>query len=199
MGPLNLHIRRGETFRKVLRWGVGPMVYKAITGATKTAPCVLTVPQHGVPQGWLVAVTNVVGMTDLNAENDPPVASDYRRATVRTPDTIELNGVNAAGYRPYQSGGYLQFFTPVDLTSFRARMQVRAGIDDVDVLLELTTENGGIVIDPDAYTIVLAIPATQTETLAFDPAVYDLEMVGSDGSVTRLAAGTIDTDQDVTR
>lgn len=34
--------------------------------------------------------------------------------------------------------------SPVDLTGYTARMQVRGEIDDEEALVELTTENGGI-------------------------------------------------------
>jgi hypothetical protein len=51
---------------------------------------------------------------------------------------------------------------PMDFTGCKARMQVRAEIDGTVVLLELTTENGGIVLGAEPGAIDLYISATDT-------------------------------------
>lgn len=89
--------------------------------------------------------------------------------------------------------------TPVDLTGYTARMQVRQDIDDEDPLLELTTENGGIVLGDAAGTIQLVLTATQTAGLDFDSAVYDLELVSGAGRVRRLMRGVVTLSREVTR
>lgn len=69
---------------------------------------------------------------------------------------------------------------PVDLTDITARMQVRADVADDDVVFDLTTENGGILILSPATEGKYAIFLTPTQTLGVCPdhekrsLVYDL-------------------------
>lgn len=173
---LHLSISQGKTFSKSLRWGGGRKLYKPITGATKAAPCVLTSAAHGVPDGWAFKISDVVGMLDLNSESR--LDNDgYYIATVTGVNTIELSNVNALGFKPYASGGVIELNEPVDLTGYTARLQIRKSIKAPDVLLELTTENGGISINVPAYTITLNISATATAALTWTEGVYELEMV----------------------
>lgn len=71
--------------------------------------------------------------------------------------------------------------TPMDLTGWTARMQLRSSMTADEVALELTTENGGIVIDEENSTLTILILDDQTSALAIDNAktkyVYDLEIV----------------------
>ena len=87
---------------------------------------------------------------------------------------------------------------PVDLTGRTARMQVRASVDSPDVLLSLTTANGGIVLGGTAGTIDLLVSANDTAALSFTSGVFDLEMV-SGGYVERLAYGQVIVVPEVTR
>lgn len=100
--------------------------------------------------------------------------------------------------------------SPVDVSGYTARMQIRRTIDATDVLLELTTENGGITLGPSPvppaapdYNILLEIQAAATATL---PATlddhkwrYDLELVPAGGKVVRLLMGKLVVSLEVTR
>lgn len=98
---------------------------------------------------------------------------------------------------------------PINLTGFIARMQIRPSIDSTTVLLELTTENGGITLGGAAGTIDLLADADATALLDFSPStpaalaagagVYDLELEAADGEVTRLLQGNVVLDPEVTR
>lgn len=96
--------------------------------------------------------------------------------------------------------------TPVDLTGMTARMQVRETINATEELLELTTENGGIVLGDEDGTIDLLISADDTEDLAPTITtginakfpVYDLELINGD-EVTRLFEGRFEIVAEVTR
>lgn len=189
---VNLTILQGSTYRKVFRYGGRPLVYKPITGATKAAPCVLTVASHGVPDGWPIVVQSVRGMEDLNSEAP-------RVATVRDSNTIELNDTNALDFDSYAGGGTIVYSTPVDLTGYTARAQIRESIESTDVILSLTTENDGIEIDVEASSVTLVLTPTQTAALDFDAAVYDLEMVSADGQVTRIVFGSVELSLETTR
>lgn len=79
--------------------------------------------------------------------------------------------------------------TVFDLTDYTARMQVRESHSSEDVVLELTTENGGISIDgEDGVVWLLASPET---TAALDDAeyVFDIEIISPGGTVTRSVEG----------
>ena len=89
--------------------------------------------------------------------------------------------------------------TPVDLTGCTARMQVRTAINSPDVLLELTTENGRIVLGGAAGTVVLTVDAATTESIDWLYGVYDLEVVTASGFVRRLLYGAVSVSPGVTR
>lgn len=199
MAPIeqNLTILQGKTFEAVVKWETEPVVYKAITGITQAAPARITCVGHGVPNGWRVAVVSAKGMTQINAENSPPRSSEYVPATVIDSDTLDLNSVNSSLFKPYTSGGYVQYYTPKDLTGYTARMTIKDEIGGT-ALLSLTTANSRIALDNTAKTITLTVDAADTETIDWTTGVYDLELVGSDGSVTALMYGTVSVSEEVT-
>ena len=193
----------GSTWGCVVRWGTTPIVRKPITNIDLSlgAPR-LSVSSHGLFEGWGVAVYGVKSPRQINAVNNPPEGSDYHSATVIDTGTIELNDVtpvdeNGQEWPAYTSGGFIQYDTPVDLTGYTARMSIKDKIGGA-VLHSLTTENGGIVIDPAAKTILLSIPAATTEDFTWSRGVYDLEMVSSAGKVTRIISGRIALSREVT-
>lgn len=193
----NLTFYQGKTFSLALRWETGPINYKAITAITQTAPARVTAPSHGIPDGWRVAIVSVKGMTQINAENAPPRPKDHHKATVVDSNTIEFNDINAAEFKAYQSGGYLQFNTPVSMVGMTARMSVKDKAGGTQ-LLSLTTENDRIVIDDAAKTITLNLSAADTALITWKRGVYDLELVSADGEVTGLLSGEVTVTQEVT-
>lgn len=183
---------QGSTFSEILRWESSKKVYKTITGISNAAPCIITSTGHGLPNGWRVKVTNVLGMTEINN------TEEYYLGTYVDANTVELNAVNSVGYKTYTSGGILEYNQPVDLTGYTARMQIRLKVDDTEIIHELTTENGGITINTSTYTLTLTIPAATTTLFTFTTAVYSLELV-SGSVVTPFVNGTITMYKEVTR
>lgn len=192
-----LQIVKGKTFNTVLRWAQPHYIYKQISAISQTAPVSITATAHGVPEGWSVAIASVRGMTQINAKNYPPDVEDYTPATVVDPNTITLNAINAADYKTYTSGGYVQYRAPVDLTGYTARMTVKDRVGGTE-LFSLTTENSRIVIDNTVKTIVLTISATDTASIDWSRGVYDLELVSSGGQVTALLNGSVSVSEEVT-
>lgn len=190
---INFKLYQGSTFSEVLRWESSLKTYVPITGISKSAPIVITAPAHGAPVEWRVKFTNILGMTDLNS-NDA-----YYQATSVTSDTITINEINSLGFKTYASGGIVEYNTPIDLTGFKARMQVRSKVDSSTVIIELTTENDYIVINNINKTINLVIPATVTSAFNFSTAVYSLELVSTGGQVTPFCEGSITLIKEVTR
>jgi len=88
---------------------------------------------------------------------------------------------------------------PVDLTGCTARMQVRQKVESTDVLLSLTTENGGIILGGTAGTVTIYLSATATAALTWKSGVYDLEIEFGTGDVRRLLAGAVVVSPEVTR
>lgn len=196
MKPHDLHIRQGSTFSRVLRWGAGPLVYKAITGISQGAPARVNAVGHGIPDGWQVAIVSVQGMTEINAPHSPPVPSDFVQATLVDSSHIDLNSVNSAGFTTYDSGGYVMFYTPVDLTGYTARMEIKDHIGGT--VLATFTSADAIAIDPTGCTITLTISATATAAYTWEDGVYDLELVSPGGVVTALLCGDVHLREEVT-
>lgn len=186
-----LVIAQGKTFARTFRWAAKPFLYKAISAITKAAPARLTVTGHLIPSGWRVAVVSVLGMRQINAANDPPLQSEYRRATVVDANTIELNEVNASQFSTYTSGGYLQMYTPVDLTGFMVRMTIRDKVGGT-ALLELDSDElGGIALDNTAKTITITIDAETTAAMTWTSGVYEIEAESAGGVVSPITRGSI--------
>lgn len=186
---LDLHIVQGSTLRDTLRLMQPRYEYRPIT-ALGGSPLRLTV-DHGLPGNWLAWVEGVNGMQGVNrsARTERP-----HRITVVDASMLEINALSAFGLNP--SGGQLIYKPPVDLTGAAARMQIREQIDGA-VLLELTTENGGLAISAPG-TITRTLSATQTAALAWTEAVYDLEVQYPDGTVQRYLQGAVTVSREVT-
>ena len=80
---------------------------------------------------------------------------------------------------------------PVNLTGYTAKLQVRATVDAVAVLLELSTENGGIVLGGKSGRIDLYISGAATTALNWTTGVYDLILIPPNGRPRRLVEGTM--------
>ncbi len=198
-GTKDLSLVAGTSFSLVLRWESAPILRKAITAiSVATGAPRITVDGHGIPDGWRVAVTGVKGMTELNAEDPARLRdSDYHQATVIDANVIELNEVNGADFRPWTSGGVVQWNTPVSLAGFTGRLRVedRHGgtllasnlvADDPLDILEL-------LIDDTLKTVTAVFPAAATTALAGKSGVWEVEMVSGDATpvVTQLLRGTV--------
>lgn len=92
--------------------------------------------------------------------------------------------------------------TPVNLISATARMHVISSLDDPAILLTLTTENGGVTLGGDTGSIDLYIPASITETITWEDAIYDLEIIlpaTPEPDVRRLVYGPVHVSREATR
>lgn len=88
-----------------------------------------------------------------------------------------------------------------DLTDYTARMQIRQYVNSTSTEDELTTANGRITISQPStyYVISLIFPNATTEAYTFNTAVYDLEIIDSSSTVTRILQGKITLSKEVTR
>jgi len=88
--------------------------------------------------------------------------------------------------------------TPWNLTSYVARMQVRAAAGASSTLLSLTNGNG-ITLGGAAGTVAISVPATTTAGLIPGRHVYDFELESAGGEVWRVIEGKFTVKQEVTR
>lgn len=196
---LDITIRRGATYQLPIMWEGPRLIYKPIETIANSAPVRITVPEHGLPDGWMVAVANARGLIELNAAGNPPRDNEFRAAVVLDASTIELNKVNAAGYKTHtRSTGQLVYYEPaLPVTSAKARMQVKSKIGGEELYL-LTTENGRIVLDPVRMRIVLIFAADAFVSAPWRTAVYDLEVEDASGVVTPIIYGAFALTDEVT-
>lgn len=195
-----LEIRKGKTYAHVLRWGMEPFVYAPITGISKTAPMVVDAPAHGLVDGWPAAIVSVLGMTEANASKEPPALpapKDYHQSTVVDADTVEFNRINAAGFKAYKSGGYLQYYTPGNLVGATPRMvvwdkpggSIIASSDPAHV----TAGAAELELDVDLAlnTIVFTFTDEVTSAITQSSATFEAEITDAAGATHYLDDGEI--------
>jgi hypothetical protein len=90
---------------------------------------------------------------------------------------------------------------PILLRGYTARMQVRKTADSDVVILELTTENGGISLGASDGNIDLYITDEVMATIPEDKYIYDLELVAPNSElyVYKLIQGNFVVRAEVTR
>jgi hypothetical protein len=193
---ISYKIYQGSTFQETLRWESETKQYAPITAISTAAPCVITTGSaHGVPLNWRIRVTGVNGMKDINTVSE----DSYYLVTGKTSTTLTLNQVNSAAYGAYTSGGIVEYNTPIPITGYTALMQIRETLESTTVIHEMSTANGGIVIDPLNYTISLNISSAVTGTFNFDSAVYSCELTDNQNNVIPFLTGNISLVKEVTR
>ena len=117
---------------------------------------------------------------------------------MQSPGLLNLSCYQGASFDytlTWQTGG-----TPVNLSGYTARMQVRDSYDGGSAIVNITSGTG-ITLGGTAGTILLELTATQTAAIDATPSgqyVYDLELV-SGSTVTRLVEGTFIVSPEVTR
>lgn len=189
----DLTIRKGQTFRLPIFWESEPFITVPIASINRSASVqIVTQAPHGMPDGWRAAVVDAQGLTDLNAKANPPAKSDFRQVRRIDATTIEFNGISSAGFKKAHvaATGFVQFYTPHDLSGYTARMSIKDKVGGTE-LLSLTTDNGGIEIDESNSVIWLVIDAADAAAIAWKSGGYDLELVAPDGTVTAILTGKV--------
>lgn len=88
--------------------------------------------------------------------------------------------------------------TPIDITGYSARMQIRQTYDTDPVISLTSASGGGIVLGGATGTIDITIGANTTDDIEIRRGRYDLELELA-GVVTRLIQGGVDISREVTR
>ena len=194
-----LDLVRGKTFSLPIRWQEKEIfVAKAISGiSTATGFPRLTVPSHGVPQGWNIAVFGVAAPKQVNAKNNPPRDADYTKATVVDANTIELNLVipvddNGRDWAAYTSGGFVIYRQPRPLSGATARVKIKDRVGGT-VLLSTEIDDApnnliSATVDDTNKSITVEISASVTQALSWGKGVWEVEVESSAGKVDSLIA-----------
>lgn len=133
----------------------------------------------------------------------PPSTTGVRAVAAGRYDILFERGADFERLITVVEGG-----SPLDLTGYDARMQVRRSHVEDDVIIELTIANGRITFPvPTAGQIRLSVPGADHATAGvggvllpptFD-GVHDLELVTPGGGITRLIQGAFMISPEVTR
>jgi hypothetical protein len=158
-----------------------PSLY--ITGATQAAICVITSPNHNLKDGSIIAISNVVGMTELNG-------NIYRVSNPQT-NTFEIQeldandnfiDVDSTGFSAYVENGLIQVrnnikiqtkkFNPFINTGYQVRLRSIDFFLEFSSGLEFTTR---VYLDENNNEFVEAIiilPETNILNKVWYPAYY---------------------------
>jgi hypothetical protein len=82
-----------------------------------------------------------------------------------------------------------------DLTGFKAVMAAKRSYNAVDQIVNLTTENGGIVLGGPNGTIDLLLTAAQTKVIYIYQGIYQLDLISPGGDIIRFLEGYLDVKQ----
>lgn len=181
MDAKEILIERGKLFTIIVRWETEPIVRKAITAVSlATGAPRLTVPSHGIPDGWKGEVYGVEGMKPINDVGEQSL-------TVIDVNTIELNKVmpvddNGKMWPAYTSGGFIQINTPKDIANYTPVIDFKDKVGGT-VWLSSQVANAPLDVitataDNATKTITLRIPATDTEAIpmTIKKGIAELEM-----------------------
>lgn len=164
------------------------LIYKQpaqITNIVGNGTTVTVTADNGLTPGQIVDIDGVIP-SEFNLQN----------VTVATASASQFTVTNGATGL-YISGGLAT--APYNITGFTARMQLRSLPDSPDVVLNLTTENGGIAITGPQGLIEVHATAAQTTAIDEGPYYYDIEIQSNSGIVTRVAQGQAIVSAEVTR
>lgn len=176
--PYALILVQGKRFQKVFRWPQDVKIYKQISAMPQKVPVRFTVTGHGVPDGWTVRVTGVRGPSQINDRD--------LKATVVDANTVEFNSLNAGDMPDWVSGGYLEYFQPVDLTGYSGQVMLKESVTDAAAALEISTSNGRMIIDAANSKITFDVPAADLAAMTKFNGIWDWEMTKAGVTVSPL-------------
>jgi len=156
-----------------------------ITNIVANGTVVTVTANNGFAPGQIVSIDGVLP-NQFNLQN---VTVGFANAT-----SFEVtNGATGV----YISGGLAT--CPADLTNYTAALQLRTEPQSTNYVLNLTTQNGGIVITGPTGEIAVHATHTQTGAINEGPYYYDLEIYSDTGVTTRVAQGQAIVSAQVTR
>ncbi len=89
--------------------------------------------------------------------------------------------------------------SPLDLTGFKARAQMREEYESTNAFLTFTSDDSTITLGGVDGTVILKASATNTAAIIVDSGVWDLELVDPTGEVQQVLYGSVTIRQEATR
>lgn len=132
-----------------LRVSTATAAADTITGITAASPPVVTAVAHGISNGAIVTVASVAGMIEVN-DRAFVVAN---QAT----DTVELKGIEGAGYTAYSSGGTLTAHTMTDIGEVKSFGGFDGSAPEIDTTHIRSTAKEYLIGLQDFGTVSLGI------------------------------------------
>ena len=121
-------------------------------------------------------------------------------AAYQEPDPLPIEA-GATFKKTYQYVSSLSPLTPINITSYTARLMFRSKIKDATPVLSLTqaaTSSGQLIINGAQGTVEVYITDTATMALT-GGGVFDLELITPGSEVIRLVQGAYTVSPNVTR
>ncbi len=182
---LDITLTQGKTFELALMYATDERVYRPLAGVPSVAPVRLHVPDHGMPDGWPFDIACVPRPDELNGQN--------YIARVIDQDTVEINDLLGACWRPWSSGGILSYQKPEDISGWQARSIWRRSMNAADRILTFHSDpaegpDGLILVDPATSTFTLQLNADVAERVPVVTGVFDVEAIDPQGRVYPLTA-----------
>lgn len=196
----DLQVLQGKTFAASFGWAQGRFVWKPITGVAQAAPVALTVPGHDLRDGWPFWVFCLKRPASLNTGCDEEPSAPYI-AEVVDENTLSINHINGLCLDAYAGGGVIRYYERADITDFSALMQVRRSPADTNILFEASSIGPSpmILVDADAATFQLEIPADAFVDKQIRDAEYEIEITAPTGEKYRLARGRFNVCQELVK
>lgn len=110
--------------------------------------------------------------------------------------SIRPGATKALKYEWYSVDTVTKVKTPINLTGYDAKMQIRTREGDPSVLIECSVTNGRISMTANGE-ILVTIPAGITTGYSAKRAVYDI-LLTYNGVITEFASGVVSLDTGVT-
>lgn len=197
MSSVNLKIKQGSTFSKLIGYYAGEEVVVSITSVTRGYPTLITAVAHGLPAGthpaWIAGTKPWLNSASLDEK-------DMRFVTMVDADTLSIR-IDSSALAVVPAGGKLVYLPPVDLSGKSGRMQIRRSAGSSEVLHTITTDDNMTFA---LGSIALVIGAADTAAFDFSTAVYDVEVIDgalddTNATVTRPFGGPVAVSKEITR
>lgn len=162
-----LVLTRGATFRQTFFLQQPKLAYEAITGG-RSFPLEITVPAHGLLDGWPTWIEGVKGIPELNRPyGGPPIFAE-----VIDEDTLRFGSVSGVD-RPRPNGGSIIYNLPVDLTGCTVSVEL---LDEAEPSEDLISAS---IVGPGQ--VGMLITASDSATITWSRAKFALWVTMSNG------------------
>jgi len=189
----HLYIEQGVNFEHTFQWLAGGMFMAPIELVEEGYPTVITVTNHGLNSlsAHPVIISGVEGIPRLNSEGaELPLASRISANKFSVP-------ISSVSKEWIPGTGEITYHIPTNLTGYTGRCVIRRNWYDTDVIHEMTTSNGGMILTVADGGIQLLIPKAVTATFGFRTAWYDVDLTTAGGYEHRVFKGPISLEREV--